>query len=84
MRLIDADKLIANIEAMKKYHQDADDIIEMIDNMDADYNVDNVVEQLEENQNWESYFDGDIFYIQPKGILNLDTVIKIVRKGGVE
>ena len=78
MRLIDADELKINI-----YHdcKDAltDELVQCIDNTKTAYDVENVVEQLEENQKIEMHFDGT----KPKQYIDFTKAVEIVKGGGV-
>ena len=83
MRLIDADKLI---EHLKKFYDDCDieDMLEFvrvsnfINNQPTAFDVDKVVEQLEE----QVYEIDDSLSLSARDVINEEDVFEIVKAGG--
>lgn len=82
MRLIDADKLLNKIDAYMCGSQDVMFVKELIKEQPTAFNVDKVVEQLEELKEWEDV-DGKAYYtMSEKQVIN--KAIKIVKAGGID
>lgn len=86
MRLIDADKLIARFKRLKGPDILANlfisDVIKVIKQMPTAYDIDKVVEQLEERKG-NVFIDGKKMY-QEDYFIDIDDAIDIVKKGWVE
>ena len=87
MRLIDADKLIKKIDRYTRtnnveFNIVCKYIIEVVKEQPTAFDVDKVVEQLEELKEWEDV-DGKAYYtMSEKQVIN--KAIKIVRRGGID
>ena len=77
-RLIDADALIE--EAKELHVDDFMLVLGMVNKQPTAYDVEKVVEELEENQKIVFHFDGR----KPIQSIDYEKAIEIVRKGGVE
>ena len=81
MRLIDAGKILDELSGMLKIMDDYDAVRKVINNMPTAYDVDAVVEQLENEQKfWENAYDRDIGKEKARSYAH---AIEIVRGGGV-
>ena len=80
MRLIDVDKLFKTLNKLEiPFYVD---INNAINSQPTAYNVDKVVEQLEELREWEDV-DGKAYYtMSEKQVIN--KAIKIVERGGLD
>lgn len=78
MRLIDADDYCENICRCNKEGCDKGKC--PIHNAPTAYDLDKVMEQLEENQEIKFYFDGR----PPKQTISYEKAIEIVKAGGAE
>ena len=80
MRLIDVDKLFKTLNKLEiPFYAD---INNAINSQPTAYNVDKVVEQLEELKEWEDV-DGKAYYtMSEKQVIN--KAIEIIRKGGID
>ena len=80
MRLIDIDKLFKTLNKLEiPFYAD---INNAINSQPTAYNVDKVVEQLEELKEWEDV-DGKAYYtMSEKQVIN--KAIEIIRKGGID
>ena len=92
-RLIDVEKLIEDIEKSRKENPHNDikiasnhnfehfHFIKLVNEQPTAYDVDKVVEQLEELKEWEDV-DGKAYYtMSEKQVIN--KAIKIVKRGGI-
>lgn len=97
MRLIDADAITRSTELVKKIvvydftpYIKADDLIQFIDKLPTAYNVDKVVEQLEEYSSGDvcSRFSGGCPYLNNPDVhcehCAVMMAIGVVKAGGVE
>lgn len=81
MRLIDAGKILDELSGMLKIMDDYDAVRKVINDMPTAYDVDAVVEQLEnERKFWENAYDRDIGKEKARSYVH---AIEIVRGGGV-
>lgn len=89
MRLIDADALYDALADKllwlmnygdETYLSVGNDIRNTIDAQPTAYDVENVVEQLEDNQKIEMHFDGT----KPKQYIDFTKAVEIVKGGGVD
>lgn len=85
MRLIDADALI---EETRRRFPSASTLVRikrMITDAPTAYNVDAVVEQLEDaKEDYREYRDGKLVYEITASVSGINKAIDIVRKGGAE
>lgn len=80
-RLIDAGKILDELSGMLKIMDDYDAVRKVINDMPTAYDVDAVVEQLEnERKFWENAYDRDIGKEKARSYAH---AIEIVRGGGV-
>lgn len=80
-RLIDAGKILDELSGMLKIMDDYDAVRKVINDMPTAYDVDAVVEQLENEQKfWENAYDRDIGKEKARSYAH---AIEIVRGGGV-
>ena len=80
-RLIDAGKILDELSGMLKIMDDYDAVKKVINDMPTAYDVDAVVEQLENEQKfWENAYDRDIGKEKARSYAH---AIEIVRGGGV-
>lgn len=86
MRLIEAGKVLNNISGMLKSMEDYDVVRKEINNMPTAYDVDKVVEQLNNIKKYNLNLADIMLDIQANGInrhfVCLEDVIKIVKTGG--
>ena len=81
MRLVDAGKILDELSGMLKIMDDYDAVRKVINDMPTAYDVDAVVEQLEnERKFWENAYDRDIGKEKARSYVH---AIEIVRGGGV-
>ena len=81
MRLIDAGKILDELSGMLKIMDDYDAVRKVINDMPTAYDVDAVVEQLEnERKFWENAYDRDIGKEKARSYVH---AIEIVRGGCV-
>ena len=80
-RLIEAGKILDNLSGMLKNMDDYDAVKKVINDMPTAYDVDAVVEQLEERS--EEYNSGVRLHGKPEEMLT-DEAIEIVKGGGVD
>lgn len=84
-RLIDADALIEFIDAGHLRHPSELcfselDVVNMLNHAPTAYDVEKVMDQLEENQTIKFHFTGE----KPTQTIDYETAIDIVKRGGVE
>ena len=86
MRLIDADKLLNKIDAYMCGSQDVMFVKELIKEQPTAFDVDKVVEQLEENYFLtESTFDDDGYCNDDsEEVVNLNEAIEIIKRGELD
>ena len=89
-RLIDADKLLNKIDAYMCGSQDVMFVKELIKQQPTAFDVDKVVEQLEEKRFKTNWFMANIindttrFPIERNRAFAYDTAIEIVKAGGID
>ena len=79
-RLIDAGKILDNLSGMLKSMDDYDAVKKVINDMPTAYDVDAVVEQLEDR----STLSRPVGWTKSYEIVTLDDAIEIVKGGGVD
>ena len=80
MRLIDADKLLNKIDAYMCGSQDVMFVKELIKQQPTAFDVDKVVEQLDE----KSQLARPVGWVSPYEIILTKDVMKIVKAGGID
>lgn len=81
MKLIDIDKLIEDFRNTITENSDTFDWLNMISRQPTAYDVDKVVERLEESSTDD---DGIVCYVKEKPVLTKELAIKIVKAGGIK
>ena len=80
MKLIDADKLLNKIDAYMCGSQDVMFVKELIKEQPTAFNVEKVVEQLDE----KSQLARPVGWVSPYEIILTKDVMKIVKAGGID
>ncbi len=81
MKLIDIDKLMEDFRNTITENSDTFDWLNMISRQPTAYDVDKVVERLEESSTDD---DGIVCYVDEKPVLTKELAIKIVKAGGIK
>lgn len=88
MKLIEAGKILNNLSGMLKSMDDYDAVKKVINDMPTAYDVDAVVEQLEELNKYNLNLADCMLDIQSHGLnrhfICLEDAIEIVKGGGVD